>query len=111
MKGVYPRSEERRLSGMMLLDGGARAWKVTHDPSGYFRGVLFRLSDVLSGGFDPGTTFVHIHDKRMKYVVNAAGQARKAVEKKRGRKARKQRRLVLSNGSSNRSTAAPRARK
>jgi len=80
--GRLPRAE-KRLTGMVLLDGGVRAWRVTHDPSGIFKGGIFRLSDVLAGGFDPGTTFVHIHDKRLKYVVNKMGIARKAAAKQK----------------------------
>ena len=96
-KGNYPRGEDKRLSGMMLLDGGARCFRVTHDPSGFFRSGIFRLSDVLAGGFDPGTTFVHVHDRRLKYVVNEMGVARKVIAQKRG-KAKPKRVILIPNG-------------
>lgn len=92
--GRYPR-EEKRLSGTMLLAGGVREWRVSYDPSGFFRGGIFRVSDVLAGGFDPGTTFINIHDKRLKYVVSETGIARKVLAKKRGSTSAKQKRIAL----------------
>ena len=59
-----------------MLDGGVRLWRVTYDPSNMFLHRSFRVSDLSAGGFDQGTTFIHIHTGE-KRVVGADGILRR----------------------------------
>ena len=70
------KTENEEQAQIAMLDGGVRLWRVTYDPSNMFLHRSFRVSDLSAGGFDQGTTFIHIHtgEKRM---VGADGILRK----------------------------------
>ena len=69
-------TESEEQAQIAMLDGGVRLWRVTCDPSNNFLHRTFRVSDLSAGGFDEGTTFVHIHTGE-KRVVGADGILRK----------------------------------
>ena len=82
-----------------MLDGGARPWRVHHDPSRMFLNGVFRVSDLEAGGFDPGTIFIHDISGET-CIVGEDGMARKLQPKKR--KPRRVRGMaVRKNGRSN----------
>jgi hypothetical protein len=78
-RGRITESEEQ--AEIAMLDGGVRLWRITCDPSNMFLHRTFRKSDLNAGGFDQGTTFIHIHTGE-KRVVGADGILRKAHNKK-----------------------------
>jgi len=63
-----------------MLDGGARHWRVTSDPSKMFMNGIFRESDLSAGGFEQGTTFTHIRTGEQR-IADANGVAQKAHRK------------------------------
>ena len=77
--GRTTESEER--AQIAMLDGGVRLWRVICDPSNMFLHHTFRASDLSAGGFDQGTTFIHIHTGE-KRVVGADGILRKLHNEK-----------------------------
>ena len=76
---------------VVRLDGGARPWRVTRDPSKMFLNGVFRISDMQAGGFDKRTIFTHINTGERRYV-DANGVLRKMkmrngrAKKRAGRK-------------------------
>ena len=83
-------TESEKRADTTLLNDAARPWRVTCDPSRMFLRSTFRVSDLSAGGFDQGTTFVHIRTGET-CVVGVEAIARKVFREK----ARKRRRKML----------------
>jgi hypothetical protein len=81
-------TESKPRTPTIMLDGGARPWRVTRDPSQIFLNGVFRVSDMLAGGFDPDTIFTNTKTGEQR-IVDADGIARK-IRIEKGRKHRKQ---------------------
>ncbi len=82
-----PRNSRGRLSDrgtrahVSVRDGDVRPWHVTRDPSSTFLNGAFRESDLIAGGFDPGTIFVNVRTGE-KRIADVNGVARKAQNRK-----------------------------
>ena len=81
----HGRLTETKKRAYNLLDGGVRPWRVTRDPSEMFLNGVFRVNDLMAGGFDEGTVFTHIGTGE-KRVVGADGVLRKLHKEKMGRR-------------------------
>ena len=84
-RGRITESETRARS---VLDGAARPWRVTSDPSNMFQNSTFRVCDLSAGGFDLGTTFIHIRTGET-CVVGADGIIHKVSHEKTRRRRKK----------------------
>jgi hypothetical protein len=72
----HGRLTEGKKRAYNILDGGVRPWRVTRDPSEMFLNGVFRVNDLMAGGFDEGTIFTHIGTGERR-VVGADGVLRK----------------------------------
>ena len=77
----HGRLTEGKKRAYNILDGGVRPWRVTRDPSEMFLNGVFRVNDLMAGGFDEGTIFTHIGTGERR-VVGVDGVLRKMNNEK-----------------------------